>query len=67
MKTVIPEGPWTVENLGWDLYEKLAIENGCLKPTSEFHPALDLTDAYNAQSAKPASKAKSAKAAEGGE
>jgi len=54
-KTNIPAGPWTVEALGWDLYRTLAIENGCLTPTANFCPALDLTKPYNAQqAAKPA-------------
>lgn len=64
MKTPIPEGPWTVEVLGWELYEKLAVENGCLKPTKEFCPALDLTEVYNQQAA-PAKASKSAKSKDG--
>lgn len=55
-KTEIPEGPWTVEKLGRELYTKLAIENGCLTPTPDFSPALDLTDARNAQQAAKAPK-----------
>lgn len=51
MKTVIPEGPWTVEKLGWDLYVKLANEHNVLIPSKDFHPALDLTAEYNEQQA----------------
>lgn len=56
MATKIPEGPWTEEVLGTELYEALAIENGCFTPTKDFRPPLDLTQAYNAQQAVKATK-----------
>lgn len=58
MATEIPKGPWTEEKLGTELYEKLAVECGCLAPTKDFRPSLDLTAAYNQQQAKAIKPAK---------
>ncbi|TXH18428.1 MAG: hypothetical protein E6R03_02200 [Hyphomicrobiaceae bacterium] len=58
MATKIPEGPWTVERLGEELYVKLALEYGCFDPRREtFRPALDLTAPYNDQGQAPSQPA----------
>lgn len=60
MATKIPEGPWTEERLGKELYETLAVEYGCCTPDAGFRPGLDLTDPYNEQQAKATKPAKAA-------
>lgn len=57
MAAKIPEGPWTEEKLGKELYETLAAENGCGVSVG-YRPALDLTAAYSEQQAKATKPAK---------
>ena len=57
MATKIPEGQWTEEKLGKELYETLAAEHSCGVSVG-FRPALDLTTAYNEQQAKATKPAK---------
>ena len=55
-KTNIPAGPWREQDLGKELYEKLALEYGVCSPEGAFRPDLDLTAAYKEQ--QEAAKAK---------
>lgn len=60
MPTPIPQGPWTEESLGTELYTTLAIEHGVFDPRTDrtFRPALDLTAAYNEQQGQAKAKPK---------
>ena len=51
-KTNIPAGPWREQDLGKELYEKLALEYGVCSPEGSYRPDMDLTVAYKEQEAK---------------